>query len=1574
MREFIESSYKDRASCGKNDQTLANMIQEQITGTLGGNKYINELLQNADDACAVCDADPSKGDSCQKSTNVTFTLIGDYLIFSHDGRHFSEKDVEGIANSADPNRKKVEDPNSTGYKGIGFRSAFNISDCIMILSKEATFKFDKEHTEWKDKNDKYPWPIIPIYFERSKIPQEIIGFCNPEKVVFAFKLKANIKNSVEDSLNQLITQTSILLFQRHTKSIKYRNIENKSIIEIKKENIENGKCVLKKNEQLESTWLIHDITWNLSPSYCAQLKTKNIPKKFQDAKTVKIQYAAPADLGAVQKNVTNNVLFFRFPTQIRLNIPFLANAHFLLNSERTQFQETPDADFWNNTLINSIARGQFFWFSSLVEKNRDFTQFLPLSLIAIPSNLGWIVNNQRFRASFEQGYQSGVSEKYFIVSQTNSIVKTSDCLIDECHFIQEFGTDNEKSKSAHQDYQPDQVKNLKLLGIKSFDLTQIVEKIRSSEFQKRLRGLQNVDDHCKFIQLIFNIFRTNPGSLKGTPLILTTDGKLSSFEEAFMPDEKFKYTIEGVKINLVHAVLVDLIKNNEELKEWMRKTELKNLTLGSLVNLVNKNENKSENLHKNDCINLCQSMIQYKKQFGNIHKEDLAHLRGLNLITRTGKFLRPDKCYLPNKLFPTLSLEEISKGFNGFLSLDYLENDDEIEKWKEFFIDIGVAPIPTQVNIKELIGGIDSEEHHFLFLKAIFKVYKVYKVYKDDNNSISEIITSDNFKDVLVKTKKEVYIQPNACYLADIYNPAKKLEDLTQAINFVSKDYIENKEEISVWNHLFCSIGVQSKINVNVHNAPWSYEQLKTVSPEYLIHLWDQNTLHCFDNELGTTLCPVATRGYSSQHSISSFVEIDFIQHIRGTPVFWMVVQENWHSIESCCSEVIYKTQRSSRKVISNLYYEATRSIENLYPQRNISDFYPPNFKLLQAGSDILSIADIGVELTDAQIKFFGFKSILSVEDALSLLEHFQTLEFSTQLFENIKVVWRHLLCHKDKQLPNQRLASIKLPNEQGQFIDLNELYGFTIPSSYLHCKEVNPHFLMRPKDFSEEEFFSLCEFFSITVIKKSDLVLFNIENSQSEDFLKQSFLENASYIVASELLYKEIGGNEAIIKQELQNFLKNINDLTFIPLKKLFMKYETIFQQEVRCWVSLDKFYYKEQMDRFTKQEIWKKIQQHFQLTTSSEDLDLLMSDEGTRLAWLEEKGGKAKILYQNVVKVISRNELSEVSSSLSQVALGAENDEGEMDLSSSEDSKVDVEQHVHTGFSQPAGSLSQGVSPNRASQIYKSGFSAEYTTLTGDFSDNLKERNNDVPEPFPKRQKLNNATYLSPSSSPKAIKNTSATSSGDDYTLTAHYMSQTQTQTQTNVKTGEKGEKHTFEYLFKKYQEKDKYTETKHTEDGFLAKTQQGSSVELFWFNKNRETYAPYDMKFIKKNDQDTIIKEQFIEVKSNSGEAGNGIFSEGEWEILKNNPNNYVVYHVENISSSNPSQPTKIKNLYNQIIENKEIVKERERKVIERVVNFRGVFSTLKKSDNTSNTQSKNESSSEQKKVTLQKLPAQ
>lgn len=85
--------------------------------------FVYEMLQNADDA---------------EATEITFDLREDRLIVSHDGKAFTEKNLEGICSIS--RGTKSDDYTKIGKFGIGFKSVFVYTESPQVFSGDYAFE------------------------------------------------------------------------------------------------------------------------------------------------------------------------------------------------------------------------------------------------------------------------------------------------------------------------------------------------------------------------------------------------------------------------------------------------------------------------------------------------------------------------------------------------------------------------------------------------------------------------------------------------------------------------------------------------------------------------------------------------------------------------------------------------------------------------------------------------------------------------------------------------------------------------------------------------------------------------------------------------------------------------------------------------------------------------------------------------------------------------------------------------------------------------------------------------------------------------------------------------------------------------------------------------------------------------------------------------------------------------------------------------------------------------------------------------------------------------------------------
>ncbi len=190
-----------------NDYMESNpRVLESLVGALGTaeisfpreSQLILEFMQNAEDASAK-----------KFELRLDQAKDGKYeLVICNDGKPFSKDDVDAICLIG---RSRKDPENYLGYLGVGFKSAFLVSDKVQVYSWPYSFKFDKN--AWNNP-ETTPWQIIPIWIE--EYPKELREW----NTAFILTVQPQY---VEPIVRELETLTSrVLLFTHNLNEISLR--------------------------------------------------------------------------------------------------------------------------------------------------------------------------------------------------------------------------------------------------------------------------------------------------------------------------------------------------------------------------------------------------------------------------------------------------------------------------------------------------------------------------------------------------------------------------------------------------------------------------------------------------------------------------------------------------------------------------------------------------------------------------------------------------------------------------------------------------------------------------------------------------------------------------------------------------------------------------------------------------------------------------------------------------------------------------------------------------------------------------------------------------------------------------------------------------------------------------------------------------------------------------------------------------------------------------------------------------------------------------------------------------------
>jgi sacsin len=359
-KAFIDAIFNKRNKDDENSTTLAQTLESNIRTVFNSAyKYILELLQNADDAVA---------------REVEFEIKNNHLRVSHTGNHFLPSDIEKICDNAKPSSNKSDDITKTGYKGVGFKATFCISEIITIISLYVRLRFDKSYFENvpnKNPNGKFPWAIIPIWTDKDYSTR--LGFERLDENKIHFILQNINTLKVEQEIQEIFSSLEVLLLLRNVSKVKLKHAG----IEISKEKNNNyvtltqslnGKIQAKKhyllfNEEIVIPPKIKESLNSLSPSEC--------PEKLKTAEKVKITFAVELDKDNKPIIPKNAKLFSYLPTDIQSGLPFWVNGEFLLKQDRGHLLNND----WNQFLLREIGKRQFRVLKCIAE-NKEMQRYI----------------------------------------------------------------------------------------------------------------------------------------------------------------------------------------------------------------------------------------------------------------------------------------------------------------------------------------------------------------------------------------------------------------------------------------------------------------------------------------------------------------------------------------------------------------------------------------------------------------------------------------------------------------------------------------------------------------------------------------------------------------------------------------------------------------------------------------------------------------------------------------------------------------------------------------------------------------------------------------------------------------------------------------------------------------------------------------------------------------------------------------------------------------------------------------------------------------------------------------------
>jgi Domain of unknown function (DUF3883) len=674
---------------------LCNTISRDIN--TDSQRFIYELLQNADDAS-----------NQNNKLDVQIDFVGDYVIVSHRGEPFSKIDIESISSAGDGT--KTGDCNKTGFKGIGFKSVFSHSNCVIIKSKKFCFRYDRNYwkdywnknwgnkIDWqnerrskhKDEQPKMPWQIIPIWTNLTELPREL----NQLSAFRGFNVSTVIKydkiEKFKKDLADLLSDTQIVLFLR-SKEVKITvNSSEKLTIE-KGKNGEN--TTLKRNGILQSEWIIKTEQFDIPADVREEINAdEKSPKKLKDAWRTEMSFAIQLEQGklkAVDKG--NRLIFTYLPTSINYDFPFLVNASFLTDAGRQHLHQDV---FWNNWIFKQIPLKFFGWVAEIANKSSKYNkQFLTI----LPHKLG---GYSELEKSFNQGYKQAIDTIAFVPNENGDLLKVSQAIFDKTgisDFINKqtlINYINQKLQKSFtiQSFVPhlEPISTLDKIGVEMFEIDDLEGFFASNVFVRE----HKLEENFQLISFLYEqVERSKENDnniwnekLKNIPFIFDVSQKLKSPKDIYFPSAQFceKFSSD---ICIIHSNIVAKVNQNQRIKNWLDFLGVKEPSDLSFI--------EKTIIAQADTYIIKENALQIGRYLFNAHKKGILqeqHYEGLNkfkLITKGKNLIASNKAFLSDFYEPELRLESIYEN-DFYVSDDYFEGKDLKSEWKTFFLRIGV--------------------------------------------------------------------------------------------------------------------------------------------------------------------------------------------------------------------------------------------------------------------------------------------------------------------------------------------------------------------------------------------------------------------------------------------------------------------------------------------------------------------------------------------------------------------------------------------------------------------------------------------------------------------------------------------------------------------------------------------------------------------------------------------------------------------------------------------------------------------------------------------------------------------
>ncbi|MDN3688237.1 sacsin N-terminal ATP-binding-like domain-containing protein [Cyclobacterium jeungdonense] len=806
--------------------------------------FIFELIQNADDY----------PDSGKNKVNIRFQLKGDYILVTHNGLPFSAGNVNAICD-ADSGNKQF-DPDKIGYKGIGFKSIFKLSNYVLVHSGSYSFRFDEDFH--RQKGIDTVWQLIPIWTPISEMPIEVRnnGFTSPN-VAFCIKLKKGkvTFDELERVFETVFVDERVLLFLRNVKSISFSGINLNFTSSVSELNWEVSKYLEIEVDEKVRTRL----------NALIGFEDERVPEKYKDLQFSNLKFATKKNRGVIEISDDTKIYTY-LPTDESLGFPFLMNGDFIPDGSRNNIHSDLE---WNLYLFEEGGKKFVNWLEDLSNKYKT-PEFLKL----IP-DFGKLIqytqekDKKLFLERFQSGFEQMLSEVAFLPDLGGNPQKIMDLTVDKSGLLSLLGEENFRK------YLSIEGPILALSFSSSHDIKILLEQYEFGEVltHDSISSLLKNEEFAEYLlmpdqNLAFVSFLNEQGVLSeysDQEIFLSKNGDLKCEDEVYFSLGEDASLLDWLDIPVLNEKLNKLEFLKTEVKKYSPLSFIKKEILGSTAAKANAKIFKNNRMFF-QLLFKHHEILPEKEFFG----ED--QFRAFPVFDRESEMItdfNSSSLYLSNTEINQL-IDDHALPESMVTIIDPKSYFSDEVPTDAFWAKLGVADWSEDCALplaKKIFSSSTVIHKHFSenleYLAGSKQLWKlIYKTLSKESGE-NENSYKEKASKLPVFTSDEDVKSLGDCYLSADYTGTNSLETLYENhpeidISFISKDYIQN-EKASDWSKIFRTFGV--KTDAKDFIGQYILPEIESVSENDLVsytQLIFENRSH-FKNEIAKIKIKVKT-------------------------------------------------------------------------------------------------------------------------------------------------------------------------------------------------------------------------------------------------------------------------------------------------------------------------------------------------------------------------------------------------------------------------------------------------------------------------------------------------------------------------------------------------------------------------------------------------------------------------------------------------------------------------------------------------------------------------------------------